>query len=255
VTPLSSSGSKRRESESPGNNSPAPKRVHPDLPPPHAKQAASASASSEPKAHQKTFHVPQQQQQQQQACGPRTLQPESANIPKSADVPQTEAGKDSEAQAPQQHDDADPVVNQDSERARDECAKDAGVKPGGGKAVTEEYELTVMSIEVLCSGPRPGKLVPDPEHDGILAVCYAVSESGRRDRKPLSKGLLVLLNKDWYEGKGVDKSVEWVLGLPKECEVATFQTEAQVFEAFEMLVIERDPDMLVGFEVCTYMHV
>jgi hypothetical protein len=127
---------------------------------------------------------------------------------------------------------------------------EGGAKPvetKDDKLKAEEYELTVMSVEVLCAGPRPGKLVPDPEHDGVLAVCYAVSESGRPDKKRMSRGALVWVSPEWYDGRQHD--IAWAIGLPKGCEVATFESEAQVFEAFEMLVINMDPDMLVGFEV------
>lgn len=105
----------------------------------------------------------------------------------------------------------------------------------------DEYELTVFSMEVLCAGPQERMLRNDPAKDAVLAICYAIKEMGRPDKATDSQGVLLVSAETLFEG------------LPMGCHVTSFDSEKDLLEGFEILISEKDPDLLVGFEVCCFL--
>ena len=102
----------------------------------------------------------------------------------------------------------------------------------------DDYELTVMSLEELAENRN--RMRPDPHKDQILAVCWCIHEMGGRPGKPpRSKGVIAV---DEDGGGG------WRLGMPVGCDCVIVDSERRLFEELELLVVRRDPDILVGFE-------
>lgn len=98
--------------------------------------------------------------------------------------------------------------------------------------------LTVLSIEILAAS-RPG-LLPDPVHDPVLAVCYAI-----RDYRMAS-----IIGESYADLVGlliVGELPSHTFGA--QVAVDRFPTEKDLFAGLGALVREYDPDILLSYEL------
>ena len=104
-------------------------------------------------------------------------------------------------------------------------------------ATRDEYELTILSIEVLAANRLNFR--PDPQKDNVLAVCWAEFEMGAQPGVAArSRGVIALVSQE-----------SDTLGMPRDVNETKCLTEEDLFNAVEAMIVTKDPDMLVGFEV------
>lgn len=106
--------------------------------------------------------------------------------------------------------------------------------------------VTVMSIEIFaCSR---GILLPDPLHDAINAVCYAVeAQEGPFESKTKERGVILCVTDE--QDADSSKAARFCIDSSAPVVVKIAASERELFEKLMMLVNDWDPDFLTGFEV------
>lgn len=103
-----------------------------------------------------------------------------------------------------------------------------------------------MSIEIFaCSR---GTLSPDPLHDAINAVCYAVeAQEGPFESKTKERGVILCVAEK--QDAESSQAARFCIDSSAPTAVKIASSERELFEKLVMLVNDWDPDFLTGFEV------
>ncbi|XP_020712100.2 DNA polymerase zeta catalytic subunit [Athalia rosae] len=114
------------------------------------------------------------------------------------------------------------------------------------KPLTLYQYLTLLCIEVHVA--TRGDLLPDPQHDAVRAIFYAIHNDAPETttRKTLDYGVLVcdpLFDNTKPSGH--------LRGSGSTCPVSYSKNETDLFDDFRSLVIKTDPDILLGWELET----
>lgn len=110
------------------------------------------------------------------------------------------------------------------------------------KADIECNHLTIMTLEVfVCTR---GELQPDPMHDEIRCLFYAIEHSLPDDSLPSKAcGYIMVNNAQDLLGEG------FTHGLDRDIEVQVVGSEAEAFEALLVLCGRWDADIYAGYEI------
>lgn len=108
------------------------------------------------------------------------------------------------------------------------------------KVNDEHNHLVILSLELHCE--TRGKLLPDPEHDAIAAVFYAISnDSPSTESRPRNVNGVIIVQNDAQPANPSLYGVK-VNGLMVE-------SELQLFEKLIEIIHFWDPDILAGYEI------
>jgi DNA polymerase elongation subunit (family B) len=104
--------------------------------------------------------------------------------------------------------------------------------------------LTVLSVEVHASSR--GGLLPDPRHDRIDVICYAVeAQEGPTEHKTKARGVIMCKPDELAGGEDLGYCIEDGGSLL----FSLVSDERELLTKLEELVRFWDPDFLAGFEV------
>lgn len=106
--------------------------------------------------------------------------------------------------------------------------------------------VTVMSIEIFATSR--GTLLPDPLHDAIRAVCYAVeAQEGPFESKAKESGVIMCITEE--QDTEASQAARFCIDSSSPVVVKVAASERELFEKLVVLVNDWDPDFLAGFEV------
>ncbi|XP_015117259.1 uncharacterized protein LOC107041289 [Diachasma alloeum] len=110
------------------------------------------------------------------------------------------------------------------------------------KAVTTYQYITLMCVEVHVT--TRGDLLPDPDHDPVSAIFYAIQcdVPPESPMKSLAHGVIAVAP----EGS---TKMGYTYGTEVPLDITLVPDESSLFEAFVKLVIERDPEVFIGWEL------
>lgn len=119
--------------------------------------------------------------------------------------------------------------------------------PSGSRVVATSgfSNVTVMSIEVFA--PSRGMLLPDPLHDAVRVVCYAVeAQEGPFETKAQEHGVILWVSDE--DARASEAAARFCIES-SHVVVRVAASERELFEKLVEAVNEWDPDFLTGFEV------
>ncbi|XP_063988872.1 uncharacterized protein LOC135168522 [Diachasmimorpha longicaudata] len=110
------------------------------------------------------------------------------------------------------------------------------------KAVTTYQYITLMCVEVHVT--TRGDLLPDPDHDPVSAIFYAIHSDVPPDSKikSLIHGVIAIAP------EGANK-MAYTYGCDVPLDITLVPDESSLFEAFVKLVIKTDPEIFIGWEL------
>lgn len=109
------------------------------------------------------------------------------------------------------------------------------------------HQLTILSVEVLATSR--GKLTPDPRHDELLAVAFAVWYDHEDVRKHEYDTRTFLNAQHVQQAGGQAGAAAGLSGGLSGSQVDVCAGEQELLEAVIAAVVELDADVLVGFDV------
>ena len=105
--------------------------------------------------------------------------------------------------------------------------------------------LTVMSVEILVR--TRCELLPDPQYDSLLAICYYVSTHEFHSQEVIYISGIISLSDTW-DIEDLKKSDSLALTNFNDIMMTYAITEIDLFQEFISKVLEFDPDICLGYE-------